>query len=407
MSTRALAAIPFLGSGLGFRSEIESGILANRNEIDFVEVSTDKLLSEQRSLDDLARMRALFSIVPHGVGLSVGSVAPPDEDYLRAIKRVSDVTRSPYYSEHLAVTRVPGFDLGHLSPLWLTEESLAIVIRNVRRAQDYLGKPLVLENITHPFQIPNGSMSEPEFFSRLVDATGCGMLLDVTNLYINSVNHAFDPQAFLDALPLDHVVQVHLAGGQWSGGVLLDTHSESVHEESWGLLQAVCAATNVRAVVLEHDDNFPEIDVLLRQVHRAKRILNAGRSAPPAEGTIRNAGNACGERDVTALLRLDGEISESSVVVARGDKVETDRGDGVVLVSRTTGLRYGLDDVGARVWSLLHAPRTLPEIGDVLLAEYDVDASRCKRDLLALLRELAGMGFIEMSDGVATRRVAR
>ena len=172
------------------------------------------------------------------------------------------------------MTRAPGIDIGHLSPLWFTETVLDITIENVRRVQDYLGKPLVLENVTYPFDIPRADMTQPEFFGRLVEASGCGILLDVTNVYINSVNHHFDPVEFLKNMPLDRVVQVHLAGGFVKDGVMIDGHSEVVDEQSWSLLDTLVSLVPVRASILEHDANFPEqISVLLSQVTRARGIL--------------------------------------------------------------------------------------------------------------------------------------
>ncbi|MDQ2714346.1 MAG: DUF692 domain-containing protein, partial [Chloroflexota bacterium] len=133
--------------------------------------------------------------------------------------------------------------------------------------------PLILENVTYYFDIPGNSMSQAEFFNRLIAATGCGILLDITNVFINSVNHGFDPVAFLDQMPLDHVVQVHLAGGYWFNDYLVDGHSEPVQEESWELLRALAARCRIKGVIFEHDRNFPDMELLLRQVQRAKRIV--------------------------------------------------------------------------------------------------------------------------------------
>jgi uncharacterized protein (UPF0276 family) len=173
------------------------------------------------------------------------------------------------------VTKAPGINLGHLSPLWFTEETLHRVIDNVSFVQDYLGKPLILENLTSFFDIPGGTISQEDFFHRLVAATGCGVLLDITNVYINSVNHHFDPLAFLARLPLEQVVQVHLAGGLWlNDRILADTHSEPVQKESWDLLKALVARCRVRGVIIEHDANFPEMDLLLQQIRRARQIVS-------------------------------------------------------------------------------------------------------------------------------------
>ena len=268
-----LAAIPFLGSGLGYRRELRERILESRAIIDFLEIVTEQFMGDAGRLRDLEELCALFPVIPHGIGLSIGSESL-DEEYLRNIKRVSDVTGSAYYSEHLAVTRAPGIDIGHLSPVWFSEDVLRITIDNVLRVQDVLRKPLILETITYLFEIPHAPMSQAEFFTRLTEASGCGVLLDVTNVYINSVNHHFDPVAFLKDMPLDRVVQVHLAGGYVHDGIMIDGHSELVDDGSWRLLEVLTGLTPVKASILEHDANFPDDpQVLIDQVCRARALM--------------------------------------------------------------------------------------------------------------------------------------
>ena len=162
-------------------------------------------------LDQLREVVDAFPVIPHGLGLSIGTAGPIDKEYLDQIKRVSDLTRSPYYSDHLCMTRAAGIDLGQLAPLWFRDDVLRPTIDRVNEVQDELGKPLVLENVTYLFEILGADMSQAEFFHRLVDATGCGILLDVTNVYTNAVNHHFDPALFMAEMPLHSVVQVHLA----------------------------------------------------------------------------------------------------------------------------------------------------------------------------------------------------
>jgi uncharacterized protein (UPF0276 family) len=271
-----LAAIPYLGSGMGFRRNMKQEIFDSRESIDFVEIITDQYADgDPRRMQELEEVCEVFQVIPHGIGLSIGSATPLSSDYLRAIKRISDLTKSPYYSEHLCMTRAPGINIGHLSPLWFSEAVLENTIDNVLFVQDYLGKPLILENVTYQFAIRNGDLSQTEFFNRLVDATGCGVLLDLTNVFINSTNHGYDSVTFLEDMPLDSVVQVHLAGGFWKDNKLIDGHSEPVQEESWSLLALLASKIKVRACILEHDANFPDtITPLVQQVNRARKIIN-------------------------------------------------------------------------------------------------------------------------------------
>jgi uncharacterized protein (UPF0276 family) len=276
----ALSAIPFLGSGLGYRRELKRQILASKDQIDFVEIVTDQFLNDPRGISEVEELSEFFQVIPHGVNLSIGTIGPLDKAYLQSIKRISDVSRSPYYSEHLAMTHIPGLDIGHLSPLWFTDAVLQSVIDNVLQVQDYLRKPLILENVTYPFNIPGASMIQTVFFEKLVRETGCGILLDITNVYINSVNHHFDPVVFIQQMPVEYVVQVHISGEFSEDGVLVDGHSEPVHQESWRLLTNLSDLIQVKGSILEHDSNFPtDIAGMLDQVEQARRIIRTPRAS--------------------------------------------------------------------------------------------------------------------------------
>jgi len=274
--TSGVAGLPYLGSGLGYREELKDAIFAARGAIDFLEIVTEQFLEHPQGLDELRRICDVYPVIPHGLGLSIGSASGVRREYLSKIKRISDVTDAPYYSEHLCMTSAPGIEIGHLSPLALTEDVLRRAIANVRVVQETLEKPLVLENVTYLFSIPGEQMTQPEFFAQLVEATGCGVLLDVTNVFINATNHGFEALRFLSSLPLESVVQVHLAGGHWSRDVLVDSHSALVQEESWELFDALVARTAVRASIIEHDAGFPdEFGTLIDQVARARSIMRA------------------------------------------------------------------------------------------------------------------------------------
>jgi uncharacterized protein (UPF0276 family) len=221
----------------------------------------------------LARLGEQFPVIPHGVNLSIGRAGNLDWAYLKELKEVGEISGAPYYSDHLALTSLPGIDLGHLSPVWYTEESLKVVIENVRTVQEYLEKPLILENIAYSLAIPGATIGEPEFFRYLVEATGCGILLDLTNLYLNSVNHKFETQAYLDRFPVERVVQVHLAGGFWQDDFLVDGHSEPVHQESWRLLEDLVRRVALKGAVIERDQNFSDFEGLAVEVAHARKII--------------------------------------------------------------------------------------------------------------------------------------
>ncbi len=282
----ALRLAPQLGSGIGYRDELAGAIASHRDEIDVLEVITERFLDSPGRLAHLEQLCEHFHVVPHGVDLSIGSDGPLDRRYLQSIREVSEITRSPYYSDHLCMTRVPGIRLGHLTPLWFTESVLMIVTDRVRQVQDFLGKPLVLENVTYLFDVPRASLSQAEFFCRLVDATECGVLLDLTNVYINSVNHGIDPMAFLEQMPLGAVVHVHVSGGHWSGGVLVDSHAHPVQEESWRLLQAIAHRSNIKVAILEQDASFADPGLLFTQVGRMRAVLQQKQSDRPGSEVL-------------------------------------------------------------------------------------------------------------------------
>jgi uncharacterized protein (UPF0276 family) len=269
-----LADIPHLGSGLALRPQTKVEMFAAAAKVDFVEIPSDRYAFAPHLWGDLERARERFRhLVPHGIDLSIGSAVPPDRAYLRAIKRLADFVHAPYYSEHLSVTRTPGVRVGSLAPLWLTEETLASTVARVRQVQEFLERPLVLETITTVVEIPHAGMPAPEFFARLVAQSDCGILLDLANIHINATNHKFDADAFVDAMPLSAVIQVHLAGGMFVNGTLVDGHCRPVPEDVWTLFERVTRKANVRGVLIEHDTDFPPFAELLAQVERARSLL--------------------------------------------------------------------------------------------------------------------------------------
>ncbi|MEA2562608.1 MAG: uncharacterized protein QOH06_4112 [Acidobacteriota bacterium] len=295
-TAKTLSSIPFQGSGLGYRNELKKSVWEHRSEIDCLEVITDRYIENPHLTSELEELCDSFRVIPHGVCLSIGS---PDLDfeYLRGVRRVCEITKTPYYSEHLCMTRAPGIEIGHLAPLWFTDEALAVTIDNVHRVQDFLGMPLILENTTYPFEIPGADMSQTEFFHRLVGATECGVLLDIANIRINSANHGFDPVSFLDQMPLEYVVQLHMSGGfEDNRGELIDGHCRTPDEAIWSLLEELAVrAPHVQGSILEHDASFPEdFSDLMSTVTRTRRTLDWVPSAKSADSRPRYAAVAGG-----------------------------------------------------------------------------------------------------------------
>lgn len=273
----AAVSLPALGAGYSFRRAYRPETFVHRARIGVLEIVADHFMQASAAVDaELALLAEHFALVPHGLDLSLGSAEGLDEAYLERFAAVVSRARPAWWSEHVAFTRAGGISIGHLAPVPWTREALDVLERNLARARRRIGDvPVVLENIASPLRFCNPEMSEAAFLAELVARTGCGLLLDVENLYANAVNFGEDPRAALDAfgaLPRDAVVQLHVAGGAWSGGTYVDSHARRVRDEVWALAAAACERFDVRAIVVERDENLPAFAELLEEVERAHAL---------------------------------------------------------------------------------------------------------------------------------------
>jgi len=263
--------IPPLGAGLGYRDAYQADVYRYREAIDFLEIIADHFFDpvplRARQLDLL---QAHFTLIPHGLGLSLGSAEGLDENYLNRFANLVERIEPLYWSEHLAFTKAGGIDIGHLTPLPKTRQTLAVLRDNIRRACDRIQRPLILENITETIRFPDEQLDDAEFLTEVTEQNDCGLLLDVTNLYINSVNHRFDPLKVLWKLPPERIVQLHFVGGHWEDGQLLDSHSAATPEEIWQLLDEVLKFAPVKGVLLERDEKLPPMSELVAEMERAR-----------------------------------------------------------------------------------------------------------------------------------------
>lgn len=262
-----------LGAGIGYRDAIAGDIYRHADEIDFVEIVADHFLGgddhRRATLDLLCEH---FVVIPHAVNLSLGSAEGLDEAYLEELAALVARINPPWWSEHIAFTRAGGVNIGHLTPLPFAQESIDAIARNVASAREMIGPPLILENISYTMEIPGGTMGEAEFVRRVLDATGCGLLLDVANVHANAMNHGGHAEQVLAALPLDRVVQMHFAGGQWLGDEWVDSHGAATAPAVWDLLETAVNMSGVRGILLERDEAYPPFGELLGEVRRARDI---------------------------------------------------------------------------------------------------------------------------------------
>ena len=276
----ALAGLPRLGLGLGLRNVHFDAILSGeRRDLWFEAISENFMDSGGRPRAIIRAVADRYPIVLHGVSLSIGSTDPLDRAYLASLKRLADEVRPAWISDHLCWTGVNGHNSHDLLPMPLTEESLAHVVARVHQVQDILERPLILENPSSYVRFVQSTMEEPAFLRALTDQTGCGLLLDVNNVYVSCFNAGTDPLAYLAAFPCDRVVQMHLAGHQDYGTHVIDTHDCPVRAEVWELFRIAWARTGGASTLLEWDDHIPDFDGCLAELHKAERYM-AGTAAP-------------------------------------------------------------------------------------------------------------------------------
>ncbi len=266
--------LPNLGLGVGLRTVHFRHILENWPAVDWFEIISENFLDTQgRPRYVLEQIAERYPVVMHGVSLSIGSADPLDWNYLAKLKRLAQETRARWVSDHLCWTGVAGVNTHDLLPMPLHEASLTHVADRVRQVQDFLERPLVLENPSTYATFTASTMSEWEFLSRLVDLTGCGLLLDVNNVYVCSVNHDFDPGAFLRGVPAQSVVQMHLAGHTNCRTHLIDTHDGPVIDPVWELFGQAHRLSGGVSTLLEWDAKIPAFPVVHAEVLRAKEHM--------------------------------------------------------------------------------------------------------------------------------------
>ena len=268
---RARHGIPDLGVGVGFRAPHYGRILDERPPMDWFEVISENfMVAGGRPLDNLARLKDSYPVVPHGVSLAVGSVEPLDTDHLTRLRALVERLDPPWVSDHLCWGRAPGLHLHDLLPLPYTREAVNLVVERVKRVQGTLERPFALENVSSYMTYRASAMSEWEFVTEVVERADCGLLLDCNNVYVSARNHGFDPERYIDAIPADRVVQMHLAGHTDKGTYVLDTHAEPICDEVWSLYRRAVARCGAVATLVEWDDEIPAWDVLAAEADRAR-----------------------------------------------------------------------------------------------------------------------------------------
>ncbi|HCU25159.1 MAG TPA: hypothetical protein DF383_09080 [Deltaproteobacteria bacterium] len=263
--------------GLGLRRENIDAIQAGLPQtLDCLEIHPENYLGSGGPV--YRQFRSLLEHYPfayHGLSLSLGSRAPLRKDFLKKLKAFLKEVRAEWMSDHLCFATVEGFQTHDLLPLPLSREAIRHVVPRIRQIQDYLEMPFAVENVSYYASGGKDEMPEWEFVSEVVERAHCSLLFDVNNVYVNSVNHGFAPYTYLKAVPYDRVLHVHVAGHLRYQDFLIDTHGAPIIDPVWEMLAYVARRARPRAVIVERDNNVPELAESLAEVAKAREIFQA------------------------------------------------------------------------------------------------------------------------------------
>lgn len=292
----------YYGLGLGLRRELraltldffhsnENNSNANDKLINWLEIVPENYIFKggkyKKQFQEVIENK--IQLIPHGVNLSIGTAPEPgkkasyDKELISALKELFQEIKPPWFSDHVSCTRIDGIYLQDLIPLPFTKEAVKICADNIKFLQDEFQLPFLIENPSYYSKIIEPEMNEAEFMNSIMHAADCGMLLDVNNVYVNSVNHEYDYHKYMEELELERVAQVHIAGhlegyqGKLSSKFLkiLDTHGETIIDEVYKILDLLLSKTEINAILLERDSNFPgDFNDLIIELRKIKGVMN-------------------------------------------------------------------------------------------------------------------------------------
>ena len=262
-------------AGIGLRAPHYGEVLELRPELGWVEVHSENFFGGGAALRTLLEVAQHYPVSLHGVGMGLASPDPLDAGHLGKLKRLCDTINPASVSEHLCWNTVDGKAINDLLPFPYTKDALTHVVERVQRVQDTLGRRILIENLSYYVAFNSSEMLEEEFLSELVARTGCGILFDVNNLYVNTVNLGVDAEAFIHGIPAEAVGEYHLAGPEMIDGCLVDTHSAPVMDEVWSLYESALRHVGKRPTLIEWDVDIPELATLQGEAVKAQQRMDA------------------------------------------------------------------------------------------------------------------------------------
>lgn len=268
--------LPNLGLGVGLRGEHFNHILEHQPKVDWFEIISENFMdSGGRPRYVLDQIVEQYPVVMHGVSMSIGSTDPLNFQYLKKLKQLALDTNAKWISDHLCWTGINHINSHDLLPVPLNEESLKHISTRINTVQDFLEQPLVIENPSTYLTFQDSTIAEWDFLRYLTEETGCGLLLDVNNVYVSAFNNEFDPVEYIENIPHDRIVQMHLAGHQNQGDYIIDTHDGPVIDEVWKLFHLAWQRTGGTSALLEWDGNIPAFDVCHQEILKAKKFMDS------------------------------------------------------------------------------------------------------------------------------------
>lgn len=261
------------GFGLGLRTPHYQDFIAAPQRVDWLEIiSENYLVDGGKPLYYLDRIRRDYPMAMHGVSLSIGSSDPLDLAYLEQIRNLAERIEPAWISDHICWTGTASLNMHDLLPLPYTRQALEHLVARVAQVQDFLGRPLVLENASTYVTFRSDELTEWDFIAELVKRSGCELLLDVNNVHVSSVNHGFAPRTFIDAIPAAAVRQIHLAGHEDHGDYIIDTHDHPIVDPVWDLYAYALQRIGMVPTMIERDDHIPPLAELVAELDQARRI---------------------------------------------------------------------------------------------------------------------------------------
>jgi uncharacterized protein (UPF0276 family) len=264
-----------LNSGIGLRAVHYSELLESLPSIGWLEAHSENYFGEGgRALHYLEQLRSHYPLSLHGVGLGIGSSDPLNKQHLKKLKNIIKRFEPGLVSEHLCWNASEGMYLNDLLPLPYTEEALNHTVSRIQQVQEYLGREILIENVSSYLEYECSTIPEWEFVATIAHQSGCKILLDINNIYVNAQNHDFDPYDYLHAIPADKVAEIHLAGFEMREDILVDTHSRPVCDAVWTLYADTMTMMGSRPTLIEWDNDIPSLTELLTEAAKANHILS-------------------------------------------------------------------------------------------------------------------------------------